>query len=88
MSEIGKIKWLVGYLILLLLIFGAHSYYLYFEYIPANLAPYVDLPEIHAHVQKALYSVAGHIRLWFLVLEGSIIGHIVGLYIAAKKKQK
>lgn len=88
MTETSKIKWAIAYLILLLLIFGAQSYFLYFEYIPNALAPYASHPDIHAHVQKALYNMVGHIRFWFLALAGSITGLIIGLYVAAKKSGK
>ncbi len=88
MSEMGRVKGLIALFMLMLLIFGAQSYYLYFEYIPMNLAPYVDLPEIHAHVQKTLYVIAGEIRYWFLALEGCITGLTIAYYIKAKKKKK
>jgi hypothetical protein len=88
MSETSEIKWAIAYLILLLLIFGAQSYFLYFEYMPNVLAPYVSLPDIHAQVQKALYSMVGQIRFWFLALAGSVTGLIIGLYVAAKKNVK
>lgn len=87
MKEMSKIKGAIA-LLLMLLIFGAQTYYLYSEYIPSILAPYASEPTIYAHVQKALYSMAGYIRYWFLALEGSITGLIIGLYVAAKKKAK
>lgn len=87
MSEKGKIKWLVGYLIILFLIFGAQSYYLYFDYIPKNLAPYITLPDIHAQLEQAFYGIAGKIRIWFFVLISNVVGLIIGIYIVARKSK-
>ena len=88
MNEKRKIKLLIGYLIILLLIFGAHSYYLYFEYIPIVLAPFASNDVLYGHVQRALYVLASLSRFWFVALAGSIIGLIIGIYVAAKKSEK
>lgn len=88
MSEMGRVKGLIALFMLMLLIFGAQSYYLYFKYIPIILAPYANEPTIYAHVQKALYVIAGEIRYWFLALEGCITGLIIAYYVKAKKKKK
>ena len=88
MSEIAKIKWILVYLVMLLLIFGAQSYYLYFKFIPETLAPYAGFPAIRAQVQSVIYSMAGETRFWFLALAGNIVGWIVGLYVNAKKKSR
>ena len=88
MSEMGRVKGLIAFFILMLLIFGAQSYVLYFKYIPNILAPYASDPVIYEHFRKALYSMAGDIRYWFLALEGCITGLIIAYYIKAKKKKK
>jgi type II secretory pathway component PulF len=88
MNEKSKIRWLIGYLIILLLIYGAQSYYLYFEYIPNVLAPYATNDVLHAHIQRALYSLAADIRFWFVALAGSVTGLIIGIYVASKRKSK
>ena len=88
MNDMGRIKGLIALAILMLLIFGANSYYLYYKYIPIVLTPYADVPTAYAHVQKALYVVAAESRYWFLALEGCITGLIIAYYIKAKKKKK
>lgn len=88
MSEMSKIKGAIALWVLMLLIFGANSYYLYYKYIPTILSPYADTPVIYAHVQKALYVVAAESRYWFMTLEGCITGLIIGYYIQARKKRK
>lgn len=88
MSEMGKVKGAIALFILMLLIFGAQSYVLYFKYIPNVLAPYASDSAIYAHFEKALYSMAGDIRGWFLALEGCITGLIIAYYVKAKKKKK
>jgi len=88
MTEQIKIKWLIGYLIIFSLIFAAHSYFLYFEYIPKVLAPFAGNDVVYAHVQRALYTLASFMRAWFLVLVGSAVGLIIRIHIAAKKSAK
>ena len=88
MSEKGRVKFLVAYLIVLSLIFAGQSYFLYFEYIPKVLAPFANNNDVHAHLERVLYTLARFIRIWFLVLAGSITGLIIGLYVTAKKNAK
>ena len=87
MSEMGRVKGLIVFAMLLLLFFGYESYYLYFEYIPLILAPYASTPDTQAHLKEALYVLAGNSRHWFLLLEGCIIGLIIAYYIKTKKKK-
>ena len=81
-------KWLIGYLIILSLMFAAHSYFLYFEYIPKVLAPFDSNDVLYEHVQRALYTLVSFMRAWFLVLIGSVVGLIIRIHIAAKKSDK
>jgi len=86
MNEKSKIRWLVGYLIILSLIFSAQSYFLYFEYIPKVLAPFAGNDILYAHAHRVLNTLASFSRFWFLALAGSIVGLIIRAYIASRRK--
>lgn len=84
MSPKSKINWLIIYLSIITLIFGAQAYYLYFDYIPKNLALYTSLPDVYAQLEQAFYSIAGRIRVWFLLLVSNVVGLMIGIYITRK----
>lgn len=88
MSPKSTINWLIIYLLIISLIFGAQAYYLYFDYIPKNLAPYTSLPDVHAQLEQAFYSIAGRIRVWFLLLVSNVVGLMIGIYIVARKSAR
>jgi hypothetical protein len=88
MNEKRKIKWLVGYLILVSIIFAAQSYYVYFEFIPTILAAYASNDALHTRVERALYTLANFGGFWFVALAGSVVGLIGGAFINVKKKSE
>ena len=88
MSEMKKIKWLLAGLVIALLSFSFQYYYLYFEYIPSVLEPYVKVPAVHAQIQQSLFAVAWFIKFWFILFAATFSGHIIGMYVSARRKPR
>ena len=88
MNEKKQILWLVAIFVLVLLAFGAQSYFIYIKYIPSVLEPYAGVPAVHEHIKMSLYAIASFIKPWFIFFTAIIAGRIVGLYIVIKKRQR
>lgn len=73
------------YAMLALFIFMAQSYYLYFEFLPVNLAAYASAPDIQGHIKKMLDVMFGPAIFWFVLLEASIVGYAIVMYVKARR---
>jgi len=80
MRNTKLLVWL--YLGVIVIIFSAQSYLIYFNFMPATLAPFKDFPVMEKHVQYALNKMMDWMTFWFLLG----IGHILGYLIVSRKK--
>jgi len=60
--------------ILLIVAFCIQQYLLMYEYIPAVLNIYEDIPKVYEHVKNALYTIVKWMLVWPLIVLGLIVG--------------